>query len=196
MNKNRKATKVIFTLGILLVALSVVIAVVAAVNQKTAIANNARILARMETLLPEVRSGVYDDRVDMNMPILEIDGVDFCAIIEVPARGVKLPVCADNNGGWLSRFPCKSSGSIYDGTLVISGSDRDGQFDFSKTISIGDSVFVTDMTGARYAYTVTWAEFIKDISGEYLTSLEADLILVVRNTYSLDYTVVKCSRLS
>ncbi len=196
MNHGKKITNALLWLGILLIALSILIILVSTVNQKIASAKNTDILKRMDSLLPEVRIGVYDDRVDMNMPTIEIDGVDFCAIVEVPARSVRLPVCAKYDDGPLSRFPGRNTGSIYDGSLVISGNDYTGQFDFSKTISIGDSVFVTDMTGARYAYSVTWAEFKKEISDEYFASLEADLILLVRNTYSLDYTVIQCSRLS
>ena len=196
MNRSKKITKALLWLGIILIALSILIVVAATVNQKIAATKNTDILKQMDSLLPEIRGGVYDDRVDMNMPTIEIDGVDFCAIVEVPARSVRLPVCAKYEGGPLSRFPCINTGSIYDGSLVISGNGYPGQFDFSKTISIGDSVFVTDMTGARYAYIVTWAEFKSKISNEYFASLEADLILLVRNTYSLDYTVIQCSRLS
>lgn len=151
------------------------------------------ILDRIYSSIPQIKKGMADDRVDVGMPSLEIDGLDFVGIIEIPNFDTRLPVYGSWNKNMLMRFPCRYTGSIYDGSLIVGGSDAAGQFDFAKTISIGDTVFVTDMTGARYSYVVEWVEFTTDVSTENLASLDSDLVLFMRNSTSFDYTVITCS---
>ena len=89
----------------------------------------------------------------------------------------------------LSRF----SGSMYSGSLIIGGSDNPGQLDFMKLITGGDTVYLTDMTGGRYSYTVTEILKTTDVSHDNLAAGDAALVLFVRNTYGFDYTVVRCA---
>jgi len=192
--RSGKITRIILILGVILILGALLITLVPMVSQKVASSKNVEILERMNLLLPEVRAGVYDDRVDVDMPSAEIDGMNFVGIIEIPLHDVKLPIYASWDSSKVGRFPCRYMGSIYDGSLIIGGSDSADQLDFSKTISIGDAVFVTDMTGARYSYKVTWVKLTDDVSTEQLISTEADLVLFVRNSYSLDYAVVSCDK--
>ena len=188
----RGFTRILLALGVLLVLGALLITVVPMLRGKIATSKNGGVFETVYSLIPEVRAGAFDDRVDVEMPSLEVDGEDYVGIIEIPMCGVHLPIRASWDSGDISRSPCRFTGSIYDGSLVVGGSDHEGQFNFAKTISIGDTVFVTDMTGARYTYKVTWVELTDDVSREYLTSREADLVLFVRDAYSLEYAVVSC----
>ena len=107
----------------------------------------------LRTLLPEARSAFPEERSNNAMPVLALDGTDFIGILEMPRHGSALPVCAA--WGHISQYPCRFDGSIYDGTLQVGGSSQRGQFDFYREISVGDSVYFTDMAGKRYAYAVT-----------------------------------------
>lgn len=133
-----------------------------------------------------------DDRIDVTMPMTEVDGLNFAGIIELPAYEALLPVYGTWDKNKVSDFPCRYMGSMYDGSLIIGGSDNVGQFDFMKVITDGDFVYVTDMTGARYAYVVTEIKKSKDASTDNLISKNADLVLFARNTYAFDYTIVRC----
>lgn len=192
-SKSNLITAFLSFLGIILILGAVSLTVFQSVGQKKTAENNRRIVQNLYTLMPVVHTGVQDDRVDMNMPMLEIGGENFVGIIEIPLYEKQLPVCGIWNRHKVSSFPCRYYGNLYDRSLIIGGSDAAGQFDFMKTISIGDSVFLTDMMGGRYFYKVEWIDKTSDISVENLVSDTADMILFARNSYSLDYTVIQCS---
>lgn len=194
MKKSTKITQLLLIVGIILIGAAVIMTVLPMISEKTAVAKNKEIISKIYSIIPEVSAGTVDDRVDMDMPSLEIDGEDFVAIIGVPKFGVELPVYGAWDKSKVSRFPCRYTGSIYDKSLIIGGSDAEGQLDFSKTVSIGDSVFVTDMTGKRYSYTVTWVQSTDDVSSDALMGTEGDLVLFIKNSGSLDYTVITCMR--
>ena len=126
------------------------------------------------------------------MAAMEVDGMDFVGIVDIPAYGRELPVYGHWEAGKVSSFPCRYTGSIYDGSLIIGGSDNAGQFDFMKLITVSDPVHITDMTGARYSYTVTDIRITRDVSTGSLRGQNADLVLFARNTATLDYTLVLC----
>lgn len=143
------------------------------------------------SLMPEVQKGVPDGRTRTEMPVLELDGADFAGVLEIPAYDVCLPFCNAWSASGVQKYPHRFAGSMYDGTLVIGGSDNGGQLDCIDVISIGDTVYVTDVTGEQYAYTVTWVEKTKDVSAERLCDGQYDLTLFARNTYGFEYTVVR-----
>lgn len=146
---------------------------------------------RLYDLMPEVKPAGWDDRVELGMPMLEVDGENYVGILEVLKYDSVLPVAAQWEPGRVSKHPHRYTGSVYDGTLIIGGSDNAGQFDFMKLITQGDTVQFTDVTGGRYTYRVTAIERTKDVSYENLKSQGA-LVLFARSTYALDYTVVRC----
>ena len=47
-----------------------------------------RIILQMELLLPEKTVGVPGGYLDSQMPVLEIEHVDYVAMLEIPAFGV------------------------------------------------------------------------------------------------------------
>ena len=81
------------------------------------------------------------------MPVLSLEGTDFMGILEFPLYDSVLPVSAD--WGNPLRYPHRLSGSIYDSSLQIGGTSQAGQYDFYRQVSVGDSLFFTDMEGNR-----------------------------------------------
>lgn len=150
------------------------------------------LVSRLQQLLPPIRQGVWDDRDDMDMPVLQVDGENLCAWLQVPDFDCDLPV----NSTWktrdLSSLPCRYYGSIYDGSLVIGGTQRKGQLDFCDRIDTGHKVFITDMTGARYTYTVAIVERLGSVSAQILMDEEYDLTLYVKDSKNDLYILVRC----
>ena len=153
---------------------------------------NAATLQKMLSLMPEVQDASPNDRINTDPPLLEIDGVDYFGIVEVPGYGKALPV----GGSWskkaLAHHPQRFDGSIYDGSLILGGSGTKGQMDYLHKVSIGDTVTVTDVSGDRYSYTIKEIKKKRSASTEALTSEEADLILFARDRKALNYTLVFC----
>lgn len=185
-------SRVLMWTGIALVALAVLLF---AASRILIVRNEERARETVETLyelMPSVRDGAPDGRAETAMPVLELDGTDFAGILEIPAFGTVLPLCGTWDAGDVTKYPHRFTGSMYDGSLVIGGSDNPGQLDFMKAVSIGDTVYLTDAAGERYRYTVSWVEKTKDVSASHLCDADADLTLFARNTYGFEYTVVRC----
>lgn len=188
----KRLSFVLSVVGISLILVSVVLVVTNIISTRDT-NRTKEITESMYALMPEIKNGSFDDRINMTMPSLEIDGENFCGIIDIPAFQCSLPVSSSwEKGRNTVKYPGRYMGSVYDGSLIIGGSDNSGQFDFMKAISINDYVYFIDTTGARYPYIVIDAENTKDVTTDNLTSKDADIVLFSVNTYSLDYTVVRC----
>ena len=178
--------------GIVLVVFALTLLVLNRVAIPKNKANAAAITDDLLNLMPEVKNGFPDSKGDTTMPCIELDGVDFNGIIEIPTFDVCLPVANKWNSGNVNKYPHRFSGSVYDRSLILGGSDNNGKFDFMKNISNGDFVFFTDTLGVRYSYVVDNIIMTDDVSFEGLSGGEWDLTFFARNSYGFDYTVVKC----
>lgn len=189
----RRSSKVIFILGCLLVALSLVMLILSQVQIRQAKRTNIEIVQTMETILTDRREGIKDvEQETTDMPVLELKGEDFVALLEIPSFGIKLPVCGDWDKGKAVSYPCRFCGSVYNGTLVIGGYDQPGQFDFFDRISNGSIVTVTDMTGREFSYVVERVERSGSAQEEVLIDDGADLTLFVRDAQLLEYIILRC----
>ncbi len=178
--------------GIVLVLGAVALLIATRVAIPNNQSNSKLIVSRLTELLPEKTDGYPDGKGDKVMPCIELDGVDFVGIIEIPLYDVTLPVCNEWVAADVEKYPHRYTGSLYDNSLVLGGSDNEGQFDFMKLISNGDPVYLTDMTGACYSFSVCDIEKTDDVSYANLINENCDLTFFARNTYGFDYTVVRC----
>ena len=147
-------------------------------------------VASLRTLMPEPRSAFPEPQSNPEMPVLSLDGTDFVGILEIPRCGSVLPVGAE--WGKLAKYPCRLSGSIYDGSLQIGGSSQQGQYHFYREISVGDGVFFTDAAGNRYSYTVTDIRYEQHADQAALQRNDAALTLFIKNIYAFEYIIVFC----
>lgn len=188
----KKINRIVLIIGVLLIAAALGVLAFSQTEQQNAAEEAAEFVAQIRELMPQVQDTVPDNRADKSMPILEIDGKDFVGILEVPAYQAQLPIAAVWDPAEVTNYPCRYTGSVYENSLIVGGSDNEGQFDFMQIITGGDIIKITDVTGLRYTYVVTRIEKTSDVSTENLCTDEADLTLFARNTYGLDYTVVRC----
>ena len=151
-------------------------------------------VSTLRALIPQPQGAVPEERRDNTMARVCVDGTDFVGILEMPRCGSALPVCAD--WGKPSKYPCHFSGSVYERTMQIGGTTQKGQYDFYREISVGDSVFFTDMEGNRYTYTVTNIHYAKNADQAALGREDADLKLFIKNVYAFEYVIVFCDVLS
>ena len=144
----------------------------------------------LQALLPPPQDAVPEARRDNTMPALSVDGRDFVGIIEMPQYGSVLPVCGD--WGKTSQYPCRFSGSIYDGTLQIGATSQKGQYDFYRELSVGDKIVYTDMEGNRYTFEITSLRYERHADQGALQQENVPLTLFVKNVYSFEYLIVFC----
>ena len=144
----------------------------------------------LQTLLPATRDVVLEERRDNTMSVLPVNGTDFVGILELPGYGIALPVGAQ--WGDTSQYPCRFSGSIYDGTMQIGATTQKGQFDCYRQLSVGDTVTYTDMEANRYTLTITGLRNAQHADQAALQREEASLTLFIKNIYSFEYLIVFC----
>ena len=143
------------------------------------------------TLIPDVQNAVPEERRDNTLPTLSVNGTDFVGIIEMPKYSCALPVCA--NWGKTSSYPCLFDGSIYDSSLQIGATTQKGHYEFYRELSVGDTVYFTDMEGNRYSLEITSLRYETHANKTTLTRENAALTLFVKNIYSFEYLIVSCN---
>ena len=141
-------------------------------------------------LIPEAQNSALEERRDNAMPRLSLDGRDFIGILEIPLYDSTLPVCAD--WGNPCQYPRCLSGSIYDRSIRIGATSQTGQYDFYRELSVGDSVFFTDMEGNRYTLEISDLRYTKHADQTALQSCNAALTLFIKNVYAFEYLIVLC----
>lgn len=183
---------ILLTLGAVLILIGLALVVVFQIRVHTGSAERQEVLAKMEVLLPDRSAGVPGAYPNANMPVLEIDGVDYAAMLEIPSLNVTLPVADKWNSDKLLKSPARFYGSAYGHSLVIGGADTAQQFSFCDKIQNGTLVTVTDMTGAQFSYTVVGVDRSASAESQWLIRQEYDLTLFCRDTYATEYIAVRC----
>lgn len=186
----KRKTTLLLILGIGLIAISLCFILAGLIRSHVGNRNCQKVVARMEEILPERAPGTPGLYPDTGMPTLEIDGVDYVAMLEIPSAGVKLPIANDWNASKLFRSPALFSGSAYNHALIIGGADQSKQFGFCSQIDQGALVTVTDMTGAQFTYRVSRVDRGKHADVQWLSG--ADLTLFCRDSFSMNYIAVRC----
>ena len=147
----------------------------------------------LRELIPEPQNAALEERRDNTMSVLSVDGTDFVGIVELPRYESVLPVCAD--WGKAYKYPCRFSGSIYNGTMQIGATTQKGQYDFYRELSVGDTVIYTDVEGNRYTFAIASLRYEKHADQAALQQKDASLTLFIKNIYSFEYLIVFCDTL-
>ena len=188
----RRRGNLFFLAGCLLVLSSFALLAVTVLQTNAAAAEAAALTDRLTSAMPPRSAGVPDSYTNMEMPALSIDGQDFIGTVAVPAFQRTLPIASEWDSVKLNSFPCRFWGTVYDGSLILGGADRDGQFDFLDQIQNGDRVVVTDMTGAEFSYRVEEIYRADSARADVLMDGDSDLTLFARSARSLEYIIVRC----
>lgn len=184
---------IILTLGIALVVVSLLMVVAFHICNHIGATKIQTTSVQMEQLLSERSKGIPGVYPNTNMPVLQIGGIDYVALLEIPALGISLPVADKWERDKLFYSPARFSGSAYDYSLVIGGTDASHQFAFCDKIDNGTHIIITDMTGAQFAYEVTSVDRAKKAENVWLQDSEFHLTLYCRDTYSMEYIAVRCN---
>ena len=186
-----KSIKILLTVGLLLVAVSIGLAVTDFVRTAVVSDRAAAMAAQLEAALPPRTAGIADTPT-ADMPVWQWDGQDVVALLTIPAYEVSLPVGAEWDAAAVATYPRRFAGTTYGDALIIGGSDRRGQLDCMDRLEIGDAVTVTDMSGAEFPYVVDRVERSTSAAASVLSDGDAPLTLFVRDALSMEYILVRC----
>lgn len=179
-------------LGALLLALALGILLAQQLLTRQGVQENAAISEKIRSLLPEGQTGTMSDYSEPEMPVLQVDGTDYVCLLEIPALGLSLPIEDQWNSGILVTQPSRFWGSIYDGTLILGGSNQAGYFDFCAQLDVGVPLLLTDMQGTQFRCRVETIQRSSSADFEKLADGEYPLTLFVREQYENRYIIVRC----
>lgn len=199
----RKGAVLIFT-GLLLIAAALFITAFNLREEAAARTASVRAADRLEALIPAhtprpaaVPGAVLPENVpetDMEMPVKTVDGVDYIGVIAVPSLSLELPVASEWSYERLKTSPCRYSGSVYSGDMVLCAHNYSSHFGQIKTLKPGDAVVFTDVDGNVYNYEVAELETLQPAAVDEMKSGEWDLTLFTCTIGGQTRVTVRCDR--
>ena len=144
---------------------------------------------------PEPSVPEYVLHPDMEMPTVEIDGVEYIGTLTIPALGLELPIVSAWSDALLDLAPCRYTGSAYLDDLIIAGHNYRGHFGSLYRLTPGDEVQFTDTAGNVFSYGVSE---IQGLPGTALEEMEAgdwDLTLFTCTLSSASRVTIRCQRI-
>ncbi|MBQ3236918.1 MAG: sortase, partial [Oscillospiraceae bacterium] len=133
-------------------------------------------------LMPQLVEAIRVQKEETSEPVLptvnpqkemktaEIDGHEYIGFVGIPALGLELPVMADWDYDKLKIAPCRYSGSVFTGDLVVMAHNYKKHFGSLSTLRPGDSVTFTDMEGQTLYYEVAALDVLSSTAVEDMTS--------------------------
>ncbi|MCD8181591.1 MAG: sortase [Firmicutes bacterium] len=128
------------------------------------------------------------------MPQKTLKGYALIGEIIIPSVGIDLPVLNDWSYNLLKIAPCRYSGTVEDGNLIILGHNYRSHFTPLKNVAVGDEVRFTDVNGMTYTYRVDEIETLYKTQLDDLTITDYDLTLFTCTTGGQSRFVARCSR--
>ena len=114
---------------------------------------------------------------NMEMPVENINGIDFIGVLRIPALELELPIISEWNYPNLKSAPCRYSGSAYLNNLIICGHNYTSHFGNLKNLCEGDIATFTDMDGNVFTYKMVERETLLPTSVDTMKSGDWDLTL-------------------
>lgn len=108
---------------------------------------------------------------------VEIDGNRYIGFLTIPALSLELPVMENWDYDLLKIAPCRYSGTLKDGDLVIAAHNYKRHFGRLSELSVGSEVLFTDAAGSSTKFAVAELEILQPEDVEYMTAGEYELTL-------------------
>ena len=196
MDKNQKSNRT----GVYLMVAGALLLAVAALL----LGYNVLYLERQASVSTSQVAQILRDQVLPSQPIeegtppremqsVEVGGVSFIGLLEIPALDLSLPVAKDFSYEVLQKNVCRYAGSYLDDTMIIAGHNYRCHFQKIGTLTAGDSVQFTDVTGRVHSYSVTSVETLDGTAGADLPWDQPGLTLFTCTYSGRARYVVRCS---
>lgn len=128
------------------------------------------------------------------LKVAELDGAYYIGVLTIPALEKILPIQSDWSETKLKSTPCRYSGSIEEGELVIAGHNYKKHFTGLSKLAQGDSVVFTDLEGNQMFYEVREIYTVAATDIEGMIGSGYDLSLFTCNYGGKARVTVRCDR--
>lgn len=130
--------------------------------------------------------------LEQGPPSVEIGGNEYIGVLEIPALDLHLPVMADWDYEKLKIAPCRYSGALDRGDLIISAHNYRAHFGNLKELAVSDRVDFQELDGNRYSYAVTRIELLDASAVKQMETGEWDLTLFTCTSDGAARIAVRC----
>ena len=120
----------------------------------------------------EAQGGQEDPLPEEGIHFVVIDGHSYIGYLSIPELSLELPVQLDWNLNNLEKSPCRYSGTLAAGNLIIAGHNYRKHFTPLKQLTVGSHVLFTDVRNEQYTYTVCEILTIKGDDAQRMLSDE------------------------
>lgn len=137
-----------------------------------------------------------EEETYLEMPVKEMDGVDYVAVLSIPSLSLELPVRNEWSYPDLQNSPCRYSGSAYMNDLVICAHNYSQHFGRLKDLELGSEILLVDMEGNLFQYHVVLTETILPTDVDKMIHSEYDLSLYTCTLGGQTRVTVRCESAS
>jgi len=127
------------------------------------------------------------------LPEQTFSGYSIIGILRIPALDLELPVLKDWSYPLLNVAPCRYSGSLGEGNLIIMGHNYVSHFTPLHQIGVGTAVEFEDAWGTVHCFVVEARETLHKTQGEDLPS-DYPLSLFTCTAGGQSRLVIRCSQ--
>ena len=170
---------------------------------------NRQVERMTEQLLPELEEAIEAQETneqtgsspksasdtEENTPGITIDGRTYLGYLSIPALDLTLPVQRDWNFDSLKIAPCRYSGSLEKGGLVIAAHNYKRHFGLLSSLKPGDSIQLTDADGNLHAYEVQEITTLQPEEVEEMSSGSWDLTLFTCTYGGKSRVTIRCMKI-
>lgn len=129
---------------------------------------------------------------DGEEPVVIVDGTAYLGYLEIPEWGLTLPVRENLSYPGLRESPCRYSGSVNNGGLVIAAHNYKRHFSKIGSLKPEDKISFTDGAGNVHQYQVVGSEVLEPEQVEEMKSDQWDLTLFTCTYGGSRRIVVRC----
>lgn len=132
---------------------------------------------------------------DMEMTEVEVNGHAYIGYLSIPSLELELPVMADWSYAKLKIAPCRYTGTVRGGDLVVMAHNYARHFGGLSELNEGDSVMFTDMDGTATWYEVVGRDILAPTAVEEMTAGDFDLTLFTCTYGGQSRVTVYCNQI-
>ena len=137
---------------------------------------------------------IFIENPDMDMPTLNMNGNTYIGTLEVPSKGLILPVMSEWSYPNLKKAPCRYMGTAYENNFIILAHNYQAHFGTLKELIPGELILFTDIKGNLFRYEVVEIETLYPNEIDRLEGTNYALTLFTCTIGGRSRVTVRCRR--
>lgn len=132
---------------------------------------------------------------DLEMPEILIDDVAYIGVLEIPDLQLTLPIASQWDPATARTAPCRYSGSVYSGNMVVAGHNYQKHFGKLPSLPIGSRICFTDAAGNSFLYEILECETVQATDFDGMCIGDWDLTLFTCTVGGHARFAIRCAAL-